>query len=228
MTEAWPSSLTAAVSLAGFPDPMSGIWDLETGQQLQRIFAFGASLAISTDGRRALIGGGNLIRLWDLETDEEIIREQYKQAVLHVAFSPESRQAVSSTEPSISVGQRSAHASRDPSVQVWALPPGRRPGEFSPVVEVAQFIGPHGIINTAVVSPDGQRLLTAGWPNTIRLWNRETIRLIRQFDERARNTIRCILVRWKPSSFPAADDGVVRLLEPRIEGSYTRVPRARE
>lgn len=124
-------------------------------------------MAVSKDGRRALIGGGNLMLLRDLETGEELLREKNNRPVLHLAFSLDDRLAISSTED---------------SVRVWALPAGRPPGESPSVVEVAQFINPEGILNNVVVSGDGRRVLTGGWPNTIRLWNRETGQLIRTFD----------------------------------------------
>ena len=51
------------------------------------------------------------------------------------------------------------------------------------MVEARTVPGQETIINSVVVSPDGRRLLTVGWPNTIRLWDRETGQLIRAFDE---------------------------------------------
>ncbi len=70
---------------------------------------------------------------------------------------------------------------------VWALPSSRPLGEQPPVVEVAQFLGPEGILNCAVVCPDGRRILTSGWPRTMRLWDRESGRLIRRLGDSAGN-----------------------------------------
>jgi len=74
------------------------------------------------------------MRLWDLETGDELEREDHKRAVLHVAFSSDDRQALSIT---------------DESVHVWALPPGRAVGEHPPVVMDAEFPR-EGQINTSV------------------------------------------------------------------------------
>jgi WD40 repeat protein/serine/threonine protein kinase/Tfp pilus assembly protein PilF len=182
--------------LASFSDPTVGIWDLETSQQLRRFPSFGLSIDLAPDGRRALIGGENLMRLWDLETDEELMRENHQKALSHVAFSPDGRHAVSST---------------DESVRVWVLPPGRRAGEQPPVVEVAQLLGHDGILQTAVVSPDGRRVLTCGWPKTIRLWDRETCQQIRSFGDSAGGLKSVAFSPDGSRALSGGDDGVVRL-----------------
>ena len=52
-------------ALTSFSGP-TFVWDLATSQQLRRVPGFGASISVSADGRRALIGGGNLMQLWEL------------------------------------------------------------------------------------------------------------------------------------------------------------------
>jgi WD40 repeat protein len=172
-----PSETPKLVSgLAVFPDgrrviiSLSGgqtiVWNLETNRQLRQAPGFGSSIVLSADGRRALIGGGNFMRLWDLVTGEELEREDHQSAVSHVAFSADERQAVASTSA---------------GVHVWALPPGRAAGEPAPVVEVAEFPRRGGLITSVAVSPpDARWILTCEWPNAVRLWNRETTQLIRE------------------------------------------------
>ena len=70
--------------------------------------------SLSPDGHRALFASGNLIFLWDLETDEELNRVPHDDKVVDVRFSPDGSHAVS-TAGAI--------------VRVWELPPGRKPGE---------------------------------------------------------------------------------------------------
>jgi superkiller protein 3 len=185
------------------PGPAVGIWNLQTGMQLRQYPRFGTSIALSSDGLRALIGGGNFMQLWDLETGEELVRKDLHRAVLHVAFSPDQRLAVAST---------------DESVRVWALPPHRSPGEQPPVVEVAEFPKSGGIHGSVVVSPDGRWLLTGDWPNSVRLWDRETQRLIRPLDENGKE-IRS--VAFSPDgrlALSGGDDGVVRLWDVASRG----------
>ena len=103
-------------------------WDLETGRQTRRVPLNGAStIAISGDGRRAVAGLDTSVCLWDLETWDEIERfEGHRDAVSHVAFSPDGRRAVSTD--------------RGNTVRVWALPPDRPAGEHPRVAEVAQYL----------------------------------------------------------------------------------------
>jgi serine/threonine protein kinase/WD40 repeat protein len=132
--------------LAIFPDgrrvlatsgDASIVWNLETGRQVRRISRTASSVAVSPDGRRALFGKDTAVWLWDLERDEkleqlqayipeyrfkELVRDLeieqlrgHTQPVWRVAFSPDGRRGVST--------------SFDRTVRIWALPPGRPPGE---------------------------------------------------------------------------------------------------
>ena len=181
--------------LASFSGPTI-VWDLVTNQQLKRVPGFGTSIAVSADGRRALIGGGNSLQLSALETGEELMHVHCQRAVLHVAFSADLSKAISSM---------------DDGVRVWALPPSRGAAEQSTVVELAQIPGHEHIFNSLVVSPDGLRLLTAGWPNTIRLWDLETTRSIRVYDEGGKLTRSVAFLPNGNLALSGGDDKIVRL-----------------
>ncbi|MHC5538241.1 WD40 repeat domain-containing protein, partial [Singulisphaera rosea] len=174
------------MAVAAFPDSRRvltaswdetiGVWDLETGQQLRRICGvadnFGARVAIAPDGRRALFGTehDHAVRLWDLETGEEIERfDGHTGDPWHVSFAPDGRRAVS--------------GSSDKTARVWALPPGRPPGQEPPLLEVAHFLGHEDVVETVVVSPDGRRILSGSFDNTMILWDRESAQPIRRFRE---------------------------------------------
>ena len=89
---------------------------------------------------------------------------------------------------------------------------GRPPlGEQPPVVEVAQFLGDAGILNTAVVSPDGRRVLTGGWPRTLWLWEIETGRLIRRFGDSSGEIQSIAFSPGGDRAICGGADGVVRL-----------------
>jgi WD40 repeat protein len=107
--------------------------------------------------------------LWDLDTGELLGMLEGNTAGLHaVAFSPD--------------GRRAASASFDKTVRVWALPLGRAPDVQPPMVEVAQFLGHQGGIDSkTAVSPDGHRILSGSSDKTMILWDQATTQPIRRF-----------------------------------------------
>ena len=204
------------VSVAVFPDDRRvltgswdrtiGIWDLATGRQLRRISGiipdqYGATVAISPDGRRALFGTlrDNAVRLWDVESGEELERfEGHTGGVGAVAFAPDGRRAVS--------------GSFDKTVRVWALPPGRPPGVEPPLMEVAHFLGHDGSIHAVVaVSPDGRRLLSGSNDKTLILWDRETAQPIRRLSGHTEGVSAVAIAPDGRRALSGGGDRIVRL-----------------
>jgi WD40 repeat protein/serine/threonine protein kinase len=171
---------TPVSDLAVFPDghrvliSYSGptfICNLATSRKIRQAPGFGASIALSTDGRRALIGGGDSMRVWDVVTGEVLAQVDQKRTVLQVAFSADNRQAVSSTEEGI---------------VVWALPPERSAVEETPVVEAGDFFKEGEDYSSVAFSPSGRWMLTGGMPFAVRLWDVGTRELKKSFiQERA-------------------------------------------
>ena len=197
--------------MMSFSDPKIAVWDLDAGHEHRQISFLGACIAISPNGRRALLGAENRMRLWDLETDEELKRVDHESELLDVAFSPDGRRAISCT-----VG----------AIRVWRLPPGRPHDEQPAVVEVAQFLGHDGIVHSVVISRDGRRVLTGGLPDTMRLWNLDTRELIRSFGSNS-GAIQSLAFS------PRGDSGSLRrrgrahaALEPRVGCTAPRISRA--
>jgi WD40 repeat protein len=190
---AFPDVRRVLISLSG---PAS-VWDVPAGRELRLMPGSGGSIAVSADGRRALIGGGNFMRLADLETGAELGRRDHQRAVLSAAFSADGRQAVSTTEE---------------SVHVWALPTGGPSVQPAPVVEIDRIRDRTGILYAVAVSPDGRWILTGGWPNTMRLWEVDTGQLRGTYDESGK-TIGSVAFSPVRSMIALSGglDGVVRL-----------------
>ena len=149
--------------LTSCSDGMIGICDLESGRRrllgpMKDVF----SVAVSRDGR-ALLGANNLMLCQDLETGEELKRIEHQSAVRHVAFAPDGRHAISSS---------------DNSLRIWELPRGRAAGENPTLVEVARLITYEHVQGVAI-SPDGRQVLTGhDSTGTVILWNWESGEII--------------------------------------------------
>jgi WD40 repeat protein len=189
--------------LTGSWDTTFGVWDLETQRQLRRIVGIvrerRCRVAVAPDGRRALFGSGLVAQLWDLETGEAVARlSGHGGAIVSLGFSADGRQAVTSAV--------------DKTVRVWRLPPGRTPGAEPPVPEVAEFLGPQpGLVEAVAVSPDGRRLLTGSWGKSMRLWDRDSCAMIRDFSEHGG---RVLSVAFSPDgrrALSGGEDSLVRL-----------------
>ena len=157
-------------------------------------------IAISSDGRRALIGSGNYMRLWDMLTARAANTRGHKKAVLHTTFSTDDHYAV--------VQHRRQRA------RLGCCGPCRAAGAQLPLVEVSEFPVHDRLINALVISPDGRRVLTGGQGSTIRLWDLDTRQSIRNFDSDGIPEIRSLA--FSPDGKLAlcgGDDAVVRLLD---------------
>ena len=137
------------------------LWNLLTRKEERRLYdeALGKP-AFSADGRRAICGcADHSIRIWDLETGEELKRlTGHRNAVEEVVFFPD--------------GQRALSGSTDKTSRVWDLNTGR---------ELKRFEELKGIVYSVAISPDGRYALCGGQDQAARLWDVASGKEVRQF-----------------------------------------------
>ena len=118
----------------------------------------------SPDGRYVLSGSSdkNLV-LWDLRTGLELFRYTFKHAVTAVAFSPDGKQFVAAIN------------SLSDNILLWDF-------TDAPPDVFKTFTGHPHFISALTFSPDGQRLFSAGWDQTIRVWAVDSGKLLTKYE----------------------------------------------
>lgn len=131
-------------------DKTSGVWEVATGKELQRIShdADVIYVAFSPDGRSLFTTSGNNGEIWDVQTGARVQKfVGHGGPVVTGAFSLD--------------GRYIATASVDKTARLWDVATGK---------SVKEFIGHTGGIFDLKISPDGHFLLTASADTTARLW----------------------------------------------------------
>jgi WD40 repeat protein len=158
---------------SGSDDKTIRVWEVETGKELRQFpwhtqvleaaaISFGGgwsqgglgrqkdAVAISPDGRRLLSadGNGNLLRLWDVESRQELRRfDGHSGPVFGIVFTPDGRRALS--------------GSLDETIRLWDVETGK---------ELRRFTGHTSGVFGLAISPDGRHVLSGSNDKTVRLW----------------------------------------------------------
>lgn len=144
------------------------VWDLESGACLRTAKGYrwlvgtlalsessaysGRDVAVTQDGRRAVSGWLNNLKVWDLETGTCLrTLRGHIRTVWRVAVTPDGRRAVS--------------GSKDKALRVWDLESGKC---------LRALRGHKGSVLTVVLTPDGQRVVSGSDDKTIKVWDLES------------------------------------------------------
>jgi len=192
------------LSLSGSGDKLLKQWEVSTGRKIRTFTGFAeAKVAYSRDGRYALSGSENTVKVWDLFTGRNLSTfTGHSHSINALAISPDNRLALSSEswnksiklwdlstgrdvktfhghlQPINSVtfspdGHLALSGSSDNTIKLWEVSTGNN---------IRTLLGHSHFVNSVSFSADGRFVLSGGWDNTIRLWEIASGREIRAFE----------------------------------------------
>lgn len=149
------------VASAGGHQPL--LWNITSGEKIAdyKSHSFAARhIALSPDGKSVALAGVNELKLWDAERG--VLKFAAKGIHGHtaaLAFTPDGKKLVTG---GMNCHARENNGQRRVELDVWDVAAGAHLGYFPDSV--------HSVCSLAI-SPDGKTLATAGWHDTIALWN---------------------------------------------------------
>ena len=177
------------------------IWDAATGKELGKIKGPKEgilALALSPDGRQAVISGGNgfACTLYDLETKKEVRRFIGHTAAVHaIAFAPD--------------GKRLLTGSADRTLRFWDTATGN---------ELRKLDAHAGYVRGVCFTPDGAVVASVGYDHVNRLWDSSDGRLLASFEVHNRPALSVALsADGKTVYSGGADEYIFRWRQPASE-----------
>ncbi|MGC9320612.1 MAG: hypothetical protein ACP5KN_21445 [Armatimonadota bacterium] len=194
-------------ALSGSADKTLILWDVASGEPLRRFEGHvneitGAAFVLNA--RTMLSSGGNTLRLWELETGEQIRNVSFPAWPHLFGVSPDGgiamfgvnalllwdiepwREGQSLSSVSIDVGPESASFSADGHMALSGDSEGTlRLWNLVGQVEFRRFDTDGTPLPALAVSPDGRRLLTGDMTDVVKLWDVESGEVIRRMEEDA-------------------------------------------
>ncbi len=216
-----------ALAITSCDDGNLRLWSLADAQLARTIEPAGdvvfTAVDISPDGNHALAAcaAEGTVRMWNLDTGEEIVGEDSSRAwldfktrggiVWSARFAPKGKRV-------LTIGGNDA--------QLWDIQ------SRDPLVRFS----PHGAVASADVSPDGRLLVTGSWDRSAKIWDIATGKALRKLDGVHQGYVNS--VEFSPDGklvLTGSDDGTARLwdiatglpVEPVLRGHASRIRQAR-
>ncbi len=158
------------------------LWDIENNRQIRQLADWGPREKlyinynkISPDGRYAVVlfedyeqqGSKAIMMVWDTNTGKEIRRQEIKNSIFSLVFSPDSRHILTGES------QFGVQAAKDKHVTILRSIIDNR--------IVKRFPGHTDMIKALAFSRNGEFILTGSWDQQILLWEAKSGRRIKTF-----------------------------------------------
>jgi WD40 repeat protein len=248
------------------PAPPGGsIWDPVTGRMMKLEGSEeGIDAAFSDDGKLATAPLGLTALIWDVTTGREMKRLPHRHSVTSAAFDHEGKRVVTASDDGLvhiwdvatgreltafwekttsavfsSDGSRLVTVSADDTARIWDAVTGSElahlEGHQRPVQESRDPL-PTGI-KSAAFNRDGSRVVTAGWDESVRLWDAKGNELVRlsawssddvlraAFFDREGKRVMTESSRLGARLWDASSGREIRRPEPQVAAMTTVVPR---
>jgi RNA polymerase sigma factor (sigma-70 family) len=175
------------VAAGGGSDGTIYFWEVASGREIRRWRGHRQKVLTATfaPGGKVLASGSEdgTVRFWDLGSGREARRIETRQGqVLSIAFSPDGKALAC-----MGWGHHPGN-----SVRVWDVETGTAQAGFSAAFD--QFAqpplrafdrpgqGPPRTVHTAAFGPDGRTVVSLGFDNVLRLWDRATAREVQRWN----------------------------------------------
>ena len=145
------------------------------------------------------VSGIRRLRLWDVNTGQEVRRFEGSCEASVLAFSPDGRLALSG---SLTRGKTVDGSAADYSIRLWDVATGK---------EVRRFLGHTASLMGVAFTPDGRQVLSASYDSTLRLWDVQTGRQLRVFQGHAAAIMSMALSADGRLAISGGSDKTVRL-----------------